>query len=361
MNTLIQSKPSSAAAPSAQATRLLGIVREIQEAAKDANLKISEIESRGWLKNLVASSRGDLVSTAKSQGRINDLFVRLNQEAIALNTLGYVYLASVIAEFERQVNEGVKGSDGRIHVLSENGRHVARAAKEMFSAILDSSRSTQEKIDTNAEAIVDLRSNVDQLANSARIHTGQIEVLQDSSSELQSRAEQLGAVATQHREALDGLLSELAAANRLAHEQADGNSRTLQRLEDGIESVSAVTASIDARTSAIEEATDSVDVRLAEQIALTEKQGGAIAQAAESLRTLLSAQSESGARLNVISRNCEGLEERFHVLLAETARLSAGQATAKSRLHKVTWAMGIMIFALVATCIVLGARAWHFV
>lgn len=202
MTDLIQSKPSNTIAPEGQASRLLGLVKEIEKAAKEANVKVAEIESRGFFKNLVISSRDDLVSTARSQSRINDLLVRLNQEVVALNTLGYVYLASVFAEFERQINEGVRDSDGKIHALSESGKRVASAAKEMFSAILDSSRSTQEKIDATAEATDALRADVDRLTDGAFAHSELIHGLQVGSSTLLERSERLGALAAEHSEAI---------------------------------------------------------------------------------------------------------------------------------------------------------------
>lgn len=202
MTALIQSKPSNTIAPEGQASRLLGLVKEIEKAAKEANVKVAEIESRGFFKNLVTSSRDDLVSTARSQSRINDLLVRLNQEVVALNTLGYVYLASVFAEFERQINEGVRDSDGKIHVLSESGKRVACAAKEMFSAILDSSRSTQEKIDATAEAADALRADVDWLTEGALAHSELIDGLRVGSSTLLERSERLGALAAEHSEAI---------------------------------------------------------------------------------------------------------------------------------------------------------------
>lgn len=360
MNALIQSAPSSAASPKEQASRLISIVTEIQEAAKQADLKVSEIESRGWLKNLVTSNRDDLVSTAKSQGRINDLFVRLNQEVIALNTLGYVYLTNVIAEFERQVNEGVKGSDGRIHVLSESGKRVAAAAKEMFSAILDTSRLTQEKIDANAEATETLRIDVGNLVESTLSHAGLIASLQDISRELQTRTDQLGAVAAQHEDDLKHLHNGLAEAIRHATEQTEGNSKALQHLEHEIENVTATTKSIEARTRAIGEAARKVDFHIRGHSTLIENHSKLIIGVTESISTLMQGQKEMDARLDLLADGTKTLEKAMPILLAQMDRLNADHAAEKSRLQRTAWAIGTMMLLLSLTCIVLALQAWHY-
>jgi len=359
MNAVITSSPSSATSPKDQASRLVGIVRQIQEAAKESDFKISEIESRGWIKNLVASNRDDLISTAKSQSRINDLFVRLNQEVIALNTLGYVYLANVIAEFERQVNEGVRDSDGRIHILSENGKRVANAAKEMFSAILDSSRSTQEKIDANAEAAEALRIDVDTLAESTLIHTGFIKTLQDVSAEIQTRTDRIGAIAVQHGANLQDLSDGLAQATQHAAEVAESHRRSLQHLEQRVESVTAVATSIVARTGAVEQAASAVDVRIKGQTVLAAEHSKSIGEATERIGTLMQKQSETNARLKALADLSSTLEANSTTFLSQIAQLSADHAAEKSRLRHTTWVLGTMISLLASTCIILALRIWH--
>lgn len=122
---------------------------------KDVASQIDKVLERGVLRNLVSSSRDDLVEHANGQNRVNTLLLKLQREAIALNTLGYAYLTSLIAEFERQVNEGVRDSDGKIHVLSSKGKEVAQMAKEMFNAILDTSESTQSRIDANTATVAE--------------------------------------------------------------------------------------------------------------------------------------------------------------------------------------------------------------
>jgi DNA repair exonuclease SbcCD ATPase subunit len=359
MNALVQSAPSSTASPKEQASRLIGIVTEIQEAAKQADLKVSESESRGWLKNLVTSNRDDLVSTAKSQGRINDLFVRLNQEVIALNTLGYVYLTNVIAEFERQVNEGVKGSDGRIHVLSESGKRVAAAAKEMFSAILDTSRLTQEKIDANAEATEALRTEVGNLVESSLSHSGLIASLQDVSTELQTLTDRLGAVAAQHGDDLKQLNSGLAEAIRHTTEQAESNSRALQHIEHEVESITAATKSIGARTRTIEAAVREVDFDMRGHSTLIANHSELISGTTESISTLMQEQKEAGARLNLLVESNTTLEKTMAALLAQMARINADHAAEKSRLQRTTRIIGATMLLLALTCIALALHTWH--
>jgi hypothetical protein len=356
MNALIQSNPSTATSPKEQASRLIGVVREIQEAAKQADIKVSEIEGRGWLKNLVASNRDDLVSTAKSQGRINDLFVRLNQEIIALNTLGYVYLTNVIAEFELQVNEGVKGSDGRIHVLSESGQRVAKAAKEMFSAILDTSRSTQEKIDANSEATVALRIETDDLAKSALTQFSLIESLNYTSAALEKRANRLDAVAAEHGQDIRHLYGGIAEAARHTAEQADSNKRALQRLVDRVEGVIVVTKAIDMRTHAIEEAAAKVDYCMQGHAALVERHSTLIGGATESICTIAHAQSEMASRLTFLADSNDVLQKNVLALLTQMARLDADHTAEKFRLKRIMRVISGTMFLLALTSVVLTLR-----
>jgi hypothetical protein len=52
-----------------------------------------------------------------------------------VKALVYAYLISDIAEFERQVNEGVRDSDGKMHVPSCKGKEVAQMAMQTHNAI----------------------------------------------------------------------------------------------------------------------------------------------------------------------------------------------------------------------------------
>ncbi|MGJ7578552.1 hypothetical protein ACSFA3_00035 [Variovorax sp. RHLX14] len=318
MTALIQSKRSNTVAPESQASRLLGLVKEIENAAKEANVKVAEIESRGFLKNLVTSSRDDLVSTAKSQSRINDLLVRLNQEVVALNTLGYVYLASVFAEFERQINEGVRDSDGKIHVLSESGKRVASAAKEMFSAILDSSRSTQEKIDATAEVADALRADVDRLTQGALAHSELIDGLQVDCSALLERSERLGALAVQQHVSIEQLASRVEEDRLRASESDSRIAQTIRRLESEFERVAA-------SAFAHSELIDGLQVDSSALLERTERLGALAVQQHLSIEQLASRVEEDRLRASErdsrIAQTIRRLESEFERVAASTVAL----------------------------------------
>ncbi|HCA17320.1 MAG TPA: hypothetical protein DEO64_09345 [Alcaligenes faecalis] len=345
MTSLIQLKPLNTIAPEGQASRLLGLVKEIDKAAKEANVKVAEIESRGFFKNLVTSSRDDLVSTARSQSRINDLLVRLNQEVVALNTLGYVYLASVFAEFERQINEGVRDSDGKIHVLSESGKRVASAAKEMFSAILDSSRSTQEKIDATAEAADALRAEVDRLTEETVAHSELINGLQVGNSTLQENSEHLGVLAAQQHVSIEQLTSRVEADRIRALESDSRIAQTFQRLESEFERVAASTVELQDRTHSLQEATPSAQATSEEHRVLTAGHSEAI------LRTT--------AQLEFLVKSYRGLEKDVPTLAAQMAKMTASQANEKSQLLRAVWALGASVAVLTALCSVLALKTWQ--
>jgi DNA repair exonuclease SbcCD ATPase subunit len=345
MTALIQLLPSKAASPQEQASRIFGLIKKLEGAAKKADLKVSEIESRGWLKNIVASSRDDLVSTARSQGEINELMVQLNQEIIGLNTLGFAYLTSVIAEFERQVNEGVKDSDGRIHVLSENGRNVAKAAKEMFGAILDTSRETQGRIDANAEAAVGLRLDVDTLSGSFSAYSSLVDVLQKESADLHAATGRLDSALALHESSLENIGRRFEEAACQAAEQAANNSRALQNLDDRLGGVSEIATSINKRTRAVEDLTSNLKVRIAEQSALVENHSTKINEAIDSISTLVDKGSE--------------LEKQLPSLLAQIDRLRDDHAAEKARLQRTTRAMSIAMLFLASICTALVLRVLH--
>lgn len=359
MTALIQSKPSNTIAPEGQASRLLGLVKEIEKAAKEANFKVSEIESRGFFKNLVTSSRDDLVSTARSQSRINELLVRLNQEVVALNTLGYVYLASVFAEFERQINEGVRDSDGKIHVLSESGKRVASAAKEMFSAILDSSRSTQEKIDATAEAADALRADVDRLTEGALAHSELIDGLQVDSSTLLDRSERLGALAVQQHLSIEQLASRVEEDRLRASESDSRIAQTLRRLESEFEHVAASTVALQDRTHSLLEATSRAQASSEEHRALAAEHSEAIVRAAESVRKLIAVEGETTAQLEFLLKSYRGVEHDIPTLAAQMAKMTASQANEKSQLLRAIWALGAIVAALTALCSFLALKTWQ--
>lgn len=361
MTALIHSKPSSTIAPEDQASRLLGLVKEIEKATREADVKVAEIESRGFFKNLVTSSRVDLVSTAKSQSRINDLLVRLNQEVVALNTLGYVYLASVLAEFERQINEGVRDSDGKIHVLSENGKRVASAAKEMFSAILDSSRSTQEKIDATAEAADALRADVDRLTEGALAHSELIGGLQVGNSTLLERSDRLGALAEQQHVSIEQLASRVAEVRLRASESDSRTAQTLQRLESEFERVAASTVALQDRTHSLQEATSRAQATSEEHRALAAEHSEAIARAAESIRKLIAVEGETTAQLELLVKSYKGVGHDVSTLAAQMAKMTASQANEKSQLLRAIWALGAIVAALTALCSVLALKSWQIV
>ena len=359
MTALIQSKPSSTIAPEDQALRLLGLVKDIEKAAKEANVKVAEIESRGFFKNLVTSSRDDLVSTARSQSRINDLLVRLNQEVVALNTLGYAYLASVFAEFERQINEGVRDSDGKIHVLSESGKRVASAAREMFSAILDSSRSTQEKIDATAEATDALRADVDGLIEGALAHSELIDSLQVDNSTLLERSERLGVLATQQYMSIEELSSRVEEDRLRASENDSRITQTLRRLESEVERVATSTVALQDRTRSLLEATSRAQATLDEDRALAVEHSEAIASAAESVRKLIAVEGETTAQLELLVKSSRGLEYDVTTLAAQMAKMTASQTNEKSQLLRAIWALGVVVTALTALCSVLALKTWQ--
>jgi hypothetical protein len=333
MNALVQLKPSVTKAPKAKASHLLEIVREIEKAAEDSAIKISEIEKRGWLKNLVTSGRDDLLSTARFQGRINDLLVRLNQEAISLSTLGYVYLASVIAEFERQVNEGAKGSDGRIHVLSENGKRVAGMAKEMFSAILETSRSTQEKIDANAEAVEALRADVDDLF----------------ASDLSNQ------------DSLGRLSEQTAHQTNHAADLAASNAREFKRLEGGIESVAAFAVAVEGRITSSELALCETNALLEKHLGLTEKNSDFIAQADSSIHALQLLQHETNLRVEELLTRYQAVEERQLALYQQNADLKAQRESNEASLRRIIWAMGAAILFVSGIAVFLALQTLNLV
>ncbi|MGK5017055.1 hypothetical protein [Janthinobacterium sp. BJB446] len=328
MTALIQLLPTKTASPQEQASRIFSLIKKLEDTAKKAGLEVSEIESRGWWKNIVSSSRDDLISTARSQGEINDLLVKLNQEIIGLNTLGFAYLTSVIAEFERQVNEGVKDSDGRIHVLSENGKNVAKAAKAMFSAILDASRETQGRIDANTEAAIALRLDVDKLS----------EFVSCSIKNIDNRFEE---------------------ATRQATEQSAGNLRALQNLEHRVGDVTEIAASFDARTRAVEKLTGNARVRIAEQLALAETHSTKINEAMDSVHTLIQGQTDASAKLNLLAHKGMELEKQLPSLLAQIDLLRDNHAAEKDRLQRTTRTMSVVIFFLALICTGLALREFH--
>lgn len=189
--------------PQERATSLFGIVSDIDDAMRESNGTITKIEGRGVFQNVFSSSREDLLAYAQSQQRINGLLVKLNQEVVATNMMGYTFLASVVADFVRQVDEGRKDSDGRLHVLSRNGKEVARMATEMFNAILDGSRLTQERIDANSAAVQDLDGKYAEVTNELAQQAARMSFLEDFSATADLRFKGRDAVAQRHGEMLD--------------------------------------------------------------------------------------------------------------------------------------------------------------
>lgn len=202
---------------------------------KESADKVDEIEKRGTLRNLISSSRGDLIAHATGQNKVNALLLQLQREAITLSTLGYAYVTSLLAEFERQVNEGVRDSDGQIHVLSSKGKEVAQMATEMFNAILDASESTQARIDANTEA---LAAHEQRFAELTRALAEEVERTKAFEQFRLASAQALEAVGRQHLQVLDGFQEHereraamLAQVERFRDElsQAAGREVGLQR------------------------------------------------------------------------------------------------------------------------------------
>jgi chromosome segregation ATPase len=217
MNSPLQAAPApltlgSADSPRARATQFHELIQEIDAAMGASMGKVTEIEQRGYLDNLFSSSRDDLIAHARSQNQVNTLLVKLHQQTIALNTMGYAYLASVIAEFERQVNEGSKDRDGKIHVLSGKGKEVARMATVMFNAILDTSQLTQERIDANTAAVLDHDGRLGELARAFSQQSNRISSFERFQEIVEDRLEELADGALRYEEALatwKGVIDEL--------------------------------------------------------------------------------------------------------------------------------------------------------
>lgn len=193
--------PTTAIAPRERASQFSRLIFEIEDAIEESEAQVEEIGKRGVLRNLFSSSRDDLVAHAEGQNKLNGLLLKLQREAISLNTLGYAYLTSLIAEFERQVNEGLRGSDGEIHVLSSTGKEIAQMATEMFGAILDTSESTQARIDANTEALAEHEQRLTVLAQGVAEQAGLVAAFERFRS---GAAEANEVIAQQHASLLSG-------------------------------------------------------------------------------------------------------------------------------------------------------------
>jgi chromosome segregation ATPase len=195
---------STAVAPRERASQFHRLILEIEKAMGESQSHVQEIQERGVWRNLVSSSRDDLIAHANGQNTVNTLLLKLQREAISLNTLGYAYLTSLIAEFERQVNEGVRDSDGQIHVLSSKGKEVAQMATEMFNAILDTSESTQARIDANTAALAE---HEQRFAELTRVLAEEVERTTAFEQFRLTSAQALTALGQQHLEVLNRLQS----------------------------------------------------------------------------------------------------------------------------------------------------------
>lgn len=143
--------------PDMVAGDLLGTIKDIEKAINSSGRAVKEVEGRGFLKSIFSSTSKDLIKISSSQNNINDLMLSLIQEIITLNLMSYSYLASVFNEFQKKVKGGWVDAEGRFQELSECGQTFANTATDIFSKIIEGSRSTQEKIELNSVNIQDLR------------------------------------------------------------------------------------------------------------------------------------------------------------------------------------------------------------
>lgn len=152
--------PSS---PDRSRLRLLAITEKIGHALEASQTTVKGIEDRGTFANLLASDREDLVTVARGQNSINSLMMEMMREIIAVNVMGYAYLASVINEFRINVKDGWTDADGRFYTLSKTGKDFADTATIIFTSILDGARSTQEAISDNAQAVAQAQHSLAEL------------------------------------------------------------------------------------------------------------------------------------------------------------------------------------------------------
>lgn len=194
---------------------LLSMMGEIDEAIRESNAALAEVEGRSWGASLIASDRDDLVKVSRAQGRINDLMIEMMNQIIVVNTMGYAYLVSVIDEFDRSVNNGWIDSEGKVQKLSESGRNFAAKATTIFNAILDGSRATQEKIESQAAAIDELEERMRQV----------VEIGDRQHRSLVLRIEELG-----------GRVNDLAQTGESAAQATSALRDLIRRMMDRVES-----------------------------------------------------------------------------------------------------------------------------
>ncbi|MDH1263363.1 hypothetical protein [Pseudomonas sp. GD03944] len=247
VNELVQVESKS---PAVVASDLLSVIKDIELSIEDSSRQVSRIENRGLFKRAFSSSHSDLVDISRSQNKINEMMLGLIQEIITLNTMSYSFLAAVIGELEQRAKTGWLDSEGRFQELSETGQQFADRAHDIFSKILDGSKSTQTKIEVNqqnieqlqlqfsakaqvvirnSEAIDDIRSTLStkaELMARSREDIGQIQSVLQAKAErlsgIDKALEQKRSIVEQQDRAIKALVEELQENNRLdiAREQA---------------------------------------------------------------------------------------------------------------------------------------------
>lgn len=196
--------------PALVASDLLSVIKDIELSIEDSSRQVSRIENRGLFKRAFSSSHSDLVDISKSQNKINEMMLGLIQEIITLNTMSYSFLAAVIGELEQRAKTGWLDSEGRFQELSETGQQFADRAHDIFSKILDGSKSTQTKIEVNQQNIEQLQQQFSLKAQTVIRNTQEIDSIK---STLTTKAELMA----RSREDIGQIQSVLLAkAERLA-------------------------------------------------------------------------------------------------------------------------------------------------
>lgn len=253
--------------PDRVATDLMSTIKDIEEAIEDSGKAINEVKGRGFIKKAFSSSSKDLVSISQSQNKINEMMLSMIQEVITLNAMSYSYLASVQSEFHRKVKEGWVDNEGRFQELSESGEAFASTASDIFSKIIEGSRSTrdqiennEEKIDLNATQIEKLHRYLDEKKDLDNQQSQEIEslkkALRDKSILVEKQSDQIKGLSERLKEKaervelqasqLDELEQVLKKQEETDREHADRHDELVEKLQKRAEQAVSRDNSIDA-------------------------------------------------------------------------------------------------------------------
>jgi hypothetical protein len=153
-----------AVTPASVASDLFMKVKDIEDAIREAEHRVAEVEGRNIVTRIFSSATTDLVNISKSQHRINDLMLAMINEIITLNVMSYGFLADVLDQFSKQVAEGMRESSGQIIKLSSVGKSFADSAASIFNKIIEGSRATRDTIELSAANIESLRAALKEMA-----------------------------------------------------------------------------------------------------------------------------------------------------------------------------------------------------